>query len=269
MEKLTGFNPFDLHGRVIIVTGGGAGIGRVYCERLASAGARVVVADIDTDAARDCVRTIGDAKGDALASGCDISDAGAVKAMVDATVAHFGRVDGLVNNAALMSSLPRGAWHEITERDWDRVMAVNTRGLFLCCREVWQHMKRQGGGKIVNISSNRVFDGTPNRLHYSTSKAGVIGFTRSLAREVGPDNICVNAVAPGFFLTDQNRTLLTTTDGSLTDRGNTIIEHTPMGRFGTPEDLIGTLLWLCGNGSKFVTGVVVPIDGGFSAFSGV
>ena len=260
MEKLTGFNPFDLHGRVIIVTGGGAGIGRVYCERLASAGARVVVADIDTDAARDCVRTIGDAKGDALASGCDISDAGAVKAMVDATVAHFGRVDGLVNNAALMSSLPRGAWHEITERDWDRVMAVNTRGLFLCCREVWQHMKRQGGGKIVNISSNRVFDGTPNRLHYSTSKAGVIGFTRSLAREVGPDNICVNAVAPGFTASD---TQLASSDPAYMRKMAEINERKAIRRTQTPDDLVGAVMFLLSPASDYLSGQTINVDGGF------
>lgn len=202
MKAIETFNPFDLTGRVVIVTGGGAGIGRVYCQRLAQVGASVVAADVDGRAASDCAQGIAESGGRAVGVACDVSDAPAVKAMTADAIRIFGRIDGLVNNAALMSSLPRGAWHEIAESDWDRVMQVNTKGLYLCCREVVPYMTHQGGGKIVNISSNRVFDGTPNRLHYSTSKAGVIGFTRSLAREVGEHNICVNAIAPGFTASD-------------------------------------------------------------------
>lgn len=256
----TSFNPFNLHQRVVIVTGGGAGIGRVYCERLAASGAFIVAADIDMTAAESCVAAIELSGGKGLAVYCDISDSVSVETMVHKCVERFGRVDGLVNNAALMSALPRGAWHEILEEDWDRVMAVNTRGLFLCCRAVWPFMKRQGGGKIVNISSNRVFDGTPNRLHYSTSKAGVIGFTRSLAREVGDDNICVNAITPGFTASD---TQLASSDAQYTRQMTAINSRKAIKRTQTPEDLVGTMLFLLSPASDYISGQTINVDGGF------
>jgi 3-oxoacyl-[acyl-carrier protein] reductase len=254
------FNPFDLKERVVIVTGGGTGIGRVYCERLAASGAFIVVADIDLVAAESCIAAIETSGGKALAVYCDISDSVSVEAMVQKCVEHFGRVDGLVNNAALMSALPRGAWHEILEEDWDRVMAVNTRGLFLCCRAVWPFMKKQGGGKIVNISSNRVFDGTPNRLHYSTSKAGVIGFTRSLAREVGDDNICVNAITPGFTASD---TQLASSDPQYTQKMASINSRKAIKRTQTPDDLVGAMLFLLSSASDYISGQTINVDGGF------
>lgn len=253
-------NPFDLFGKVVIVTGGGAGIGRVYCERLAEVGASVVCADISADAAQACAAAIEARGGQALGVACDVSDPAKVDRAVAATLERFGRIDGLVNNAALMSSLPRGAWHEITVQDWDRVMAVNTRGLFLCCRAVWPHMKRLGRGKIVNISSNRVFDGTPNRLHYSTSKAGVIGFTRSLAREVGDDGICVNAVAPGFTASD---TQIATSDPAYQRRMAAIDERKAIKRTQVPDDLVGAVLFLLSPASDYITGQTINVDGGF------
>lgn len=254
------YRPFDLNGRVVVVTGGGAGIGRVYCQRLAQVGAAVVAADIDEGAALAVAAEIERDGGHALGLRCDVSDDVSVQAMVERTVARFGRVDGLVNNAALMSSLPRGAWHQIEVRDWDRVMAVNTRGLFLCCRAVWPHMQRQGSGKIVNISSNRVFDGTPNRLHYSTSKAGVIGFTRSLAREVGADGITVNAVAPGYTESD---TQLATSDAAYRDRMAAINERKAVKRTQTPDDLVGAVLFLLSPASDYLSGQTINVDGGF------
>jgi len=254
------YKPFDLAGRVVIVTGGGAGIGRVYCERLARVGAAVVAADIDERAAHAAAAACAADGGRALGLGCDVADEASVQSMVAQTVARFGRIDGLVNNAALMSSLPRGAWHEITVRDWDRVMAVNTRGLFLCCRAVWPHMKRQGGGKIVNISSNRVFDGTPNRLHYSTSKAGVIGFTRSLAREIGADGITVNAVAPGYTESD---TQLATSDPDYRQKMAAINARKAIARTQTPDDLVGAVLFLLSPASDYLSGQTINVDGGF------
>lgn len=254
------YNPFKLDERVIIVTGGGGGIGRVYCERLAASGAFIVAADIDMAGAESCVAAIEQSGGTGLAVFCDISDSISVNAMVQKCVEHFGRVDGLVNNAALMSALPRGAWHEILEEDWDRVMAVNTRGLFLCCKSVWPFMKKQGGGKIVNISSNRVFDGTPNRLHYSTSKAGVIGFTRSLARELGDDNICVNAITPGFTASDSQ---MITSDHQYIHKMALINDRKAIKRTQTPDDIVGAMLFLLSPASDYISGQTINVDGGF------
>ncbi len=183
-------------GRVVIVTGGGKGIGGVYCRRLAEAGAKVVVADIDEQANIDTVAAIRANGGEAAMATTDVSDEAAAREMVAETIEAFGRVDGLVNNASLMSVLPRGSWLDIGIERWDRVMAVNLRGIFLCCKAVFPHMAERGGGKIVNIASGRFWMGGPNRLDYSTSKAGVIGLTRSLASEVGQRNICVNAITP-------------------------------------------------------------------------
>src|SRR5712675_216724 len=173
---------FDLRSRVVIVTGGAVGIGAVYSERLVEVGARVVVADIAAAESQRLVARLSNS-GEALSAPTDISDVGAVERLVQATLDRFGRIDGLVNNASLMSALPRRSWLEIPVEEWDRVMAVNLRGMFLACRAVFPAMKAQGRGKIVNISSSRVFEGTPNRLHYTTSKAGVIGSTPALRSE--------------------------------------------------------------------------------------
>jgi 3-oxoacyl-[acyl-carrier protein] reductase len=249
----TPYTPFDMRGLVVMVTGGAAGLGRAYCEALARLGASVVCSDLDAD-------TLCGQGHQVLGAACDVAEAASVRRTVEAAIGRFGRIDALVNNAALMSTLPRGPWHGITEADWDRVMAVNTRGLFLCCREVYPHMKAQGGGKIVNISSNRVFDGTPNRLHYTTSKAGVIGFTRALAREVGDDNICVNAITPGFTASD---TQLSSTDAAYAARMEALNARKALKRTQVPSDLIGTLVFLLSPASDFITGQTLNVDGGF------
>jgi len=158
-----------------------------------------------------------------------------------------------------MSTLPRGAWHAIEEPDWDRVMAVNLRGMFLCCRAVYPHLQRGGGGRIVNISSNRVFEGTPNRLHYTTSKAGVIGFTRALAREVGDDNITVNAVTPGFTASE---TQVGASDPAYMARMALLNERKALKRTQMPEDLVGALLFLLSDASAYITGQTINVDGG-------
>src|SRR3954451_11669740 len=193
---------FDLSGRVVIVTGGGKGIGKVYAAAFADAGARVVAADIDGDAAKAVADEIAASGGEVIPLRTDIAEPDSTEAMAAAALDRFGAIDVLVNNASLMSVLARRSWLEIPVEEWDRVMAVNLRGMFLSCRAVFPAMKAQGRGKIVNISSSRFFEGTPNRLHYTTSKAGVIGFTRALAREVGEFGITVNAVAPGITLSD-------------------------------------------------------------------
>ena len=252
-------NLLSVRDRTIIVTGGGRGIGRVYCERMAEAGAKMVVADIDAEANDDTVAAIRAAGGEAVACATDVSDADQAERMARTAIDSFGRIDGLLNNASLMSVLPRGDWMEIDVERWDRVMEVNLRGIFVCCRAVVPQMREQGGGKIVNISSGRFWMGSPNRLDYSTSKAGVIGLTRSLATEVGPYNICVNAITPGFTLSDTQ----VASSGDYAQKN-----EPPPGRIirrhQYPDDLVGAVMFLMSAGSDFITGQTVNVDGGQS-----
>lgn len=248
---------FDVAGRVAIVTGGGRGIGRVYCERFAQAGMSVVAADIHAEEAERVVRKIKDQGGKALALRTDISNEKETLAMAEAAAREFGGIDALVNNASMMSALPRRPWNEIPLDEWDRVMAVDLRGLFLCCRAVVPHMKKRGKGKIVNISSGRVLEGTPNRLHYTTAKAGVIGFTRALARELGADKINVNVVLPGLTLSD---TQVASSQASYLAANDA--KSRALGRAQYPEDLVGTVLYLLSDASDYVTGQSFNVDGG-------
>ncbi|MGE5202088.1 MAG: SDR family NAD(P)-dependent oxidoreductase [Acidobacteriota bacterium] len=245
---------FDLRGRVVIVTGGAVGIGKVYAERLVEAGARVVIADVAAAEGEALAARLGAA---AVSVPTDISDPAAVERMVEATLARFGRIDGLVNNASLMSVLPRRSWLEIPVEEWDRVMAVNLRGLFLCCRAAVPAMRQQGRGRIVTIASTRVFEGTPNRLHYTTSKAGVVGFTRALAREVGADGITVNCIAPGRTLSE---TQIAGSDPAYLTDGTDALRA--ISRPQVPDDLVGALLFLLSDASAFVTGQTLVVDGG-------
>jgi 3-oxoacyl-[acyl-carrier protein] reductase len=250
-------NPrFDLSGRTVIVTGGGKGIGKVYAQEFAAAGAHVVAADVDEAAANAVAQAITATGGVALGLGVDIADEQSVTAMASATLDRFGAIDVLINNASLMSVLPRRSWLEIPVDEWDRVMAVNLRGMFLCCRAVFPTMKAQQRGKIVNISSSRFFEGSPNRLHYTTSKAGVIGFTRALAREVGEFGVTVNAVAPGLTASD---TQVQSTSGNyLAARSS----GRAIDRVQTPEDLVGAVMFLSSAASDFMTGQTLLVDGG-------
>ena len=243
---------------MVIVTGGGKGIGKVYAQEFARAGARVVAADIDGAAATAVAQAIVAQGHDAIGLASDVSDPDSTKAMAEAAVARFGGIDVLINNASLMSVLPRRSWLEIPDDEWDRVMAVNLRGLFLCCRAVFPAMRERGRGKIVNISSSRVWEGNPNRLHYTTSKAGVIGFTRALAREVGEFGITVNAVTPGLTLSD---TQVASSSGNylaVTAAGRAIA------RPQVPDDLVGAVMFLSCAASDFMTGQTINVDGGKS-----
>jgi len=252
-------NPrFDLQGRVVIVTGGGKGIGKVYAQEFAKVGARVVAADIDGPAAQTVAETIRAGGGEALGLATDVSDAGSALAMAQAAREKFSGIDVLINNASLMSVLPRRSWLEIPDEEWDRVMAVNLRGLFLCCRAVFPTMKERRYGKIVNISSSRVWEGNPNRLHYTTSKAGVIGFTRALAREVAEFGITVNAVTPGLTLSDTQ--VASSSNNYLATR----IENRAIARPQVPDDLVGAVMFLSSAASDFMTGQTVNVDGGRS-----
>ena len=250
-------NPrFDLAGRTVIVTGGGKGIGKVYAQEFAKAGARVVASDIDEAAAKSVAEALTAEGLEALGLGTDIADEQAVAAMTQATLDRFGAIEVLINNASLMSVLPRRSWLEIPVDEWDRVMAVNLRGTFLCCRAVFPAMKAQQRGKIVNISSSRFFEGSPNRLHYTTSKAGVIGFTRALAREVGEFGVTVNAVTPGMT---QSETQVQSSSGNYLA---TRVAGRAIERVQVPADLVGAVMFLSSAASDFMTGQTINVDGG-------
>jgi 3-oxoacyl-[acyl-carrier protein] reductase len=250
-------NPrFDLDGQTVVITGGGKGIGKVYSEEFAKIGARVFAADIDGDAAEAVAAKLRDNGLVAYGLRTDIADEASVARLAAAVLEKTGRIDVLVNNASLMSVLPRRNWLEIPLDEWDRVMAVNLRGMFLCCRAVYPAMKQQGRGKIVNIASSRVFEGTPLRLHYTTSKAGVIGFTRALAREVGGAGVTVNAVSPGNTLSE------TQVNSSSPQYLATRAEGRAIPRSQIPEDLVGAVMFLSSPASDFMTGQTLNVDGG-------
>jgi 3-oxoacyl-[acyl-carrier protein] reductase len=200
--------------------------------------------------------TIREAGGEALSVPTDVTDPAAVQAMADQAAQAFGGIDGLINNASMMSVLPRGDWFEISPERWDAVMAVNLKGIFLCCRAVYPYMKRRGGGRIVNISSSRIWEGNPNRLDYTTSKAGVVGLTRALAREVGDDRIGVNAVTPGFTLSETQLSSSSSNYLGGKDEGKCFK------RPQYPDDLVGTGMFLLSDASGYMTGQTINVDGG-------
>ena len=249
---------FDFTGRSVLITGGGKGIGKVYAEEFAKAGARVAMADIDAAAAESVGASLTKAGLQAFGLGVDIADEASVKAAVTAVLDRYGSIEVLINNASLMSALPRRSWLEIPVEEWDRVMAVNLRGMFLCCRAVFPAMKAHKRGKIVNISSSRFWEGTPNRLHYTTSKAGVIGFTRALAREVAEFGITVNALTPGMT---QSETQVASSSGNYLA---TRIAGRAIERVQVPADLVGAVMFLSSPASDFMTGQTVNVDGGKS-----
>jgi 3-oxoacyl-[acyl-carrier protein] reductase len=244
-----------LEGRVAIVTGGANGIGRAYVRGLAREGAAVAVADLDRNGVRSAAEEVRAMGARAVDVACDVTDARAVAAMVDRVVADLGTVHVLVNNAGVYPIRP---WTEIDESEWDRVLAVNLKAAFLCARAVHPFMKRQRYGKIVNVSSDTVLVGTPNLLHYVSAKAGVIGFTRALAREAGPDGIRVNAILPGLTETD---TVMRHLDAAYFDR---IVERQCLPGREQPTDLVGALLFLASAESDFVTGQSLAVNAGFA-----
>jgi 3-oxoacyl-[acyl-carrier protein] reductase len=242
-----------LEGRVAIVTGGGGGLAEGICARLASDGAAIATVDVSREKAErvaDVVKATG-----AMAVEADISDRRSVEAMADEVARGLGRVDILVNNAAIY---PRRAWTEIEEEEWDRVMAVNLKGYFLCARAVYPLMKEQGRGNIVNVASITFFIGWTLLLDYVASKGGIVGFTRTLAREVGPDGINVNAVAPGAFPTDAEK-IHPDQEGY----NRWVLEQQSIKRRGTPEDVGNLVAFLASDASSFITGQTIGIDGGW------
>ena len=229
---------------VVVVTGAASGLGAVYCRELAAAGYAVVGADV---AAVDGVD---------LAVDVDVTDRAATERLANATLERFGRIDALVNNAAVYSSIVKQPFEEISDDEWDRVMAVNVKGAWLCARAVAPAMRRQGRGKIVNVSSTTVPTAPPGFAHYVASKAAIVGLTRALARELGPDGICVNTLTPDYIAFDRDY------DIRQPDMASTLAAQRVFAREQTPEDMVGALLFLVGRGSDFVTGQNVSVNGG-------
>jgi NAD(P)-dependent dehydrogenase (short-subunit alcohol dehydrogenase family) len=247
----------NLDGKVIAITGAARGLGQEFAVRLAKAGARIVVSDVS-----DCADTIAQVKaagGNAIGTKLDVTDVNAAKAMVEAGTQAFGRLDGLINNAALYGALHGGRFDAIDEAEWDACMGVNVKGIWNCCKAAVPAMREAGGGSIVNIASLAATYGMPYGLHYTTSKAAVIGLTRGLARELGRDRIRVNAVAPSAVITEGTREFF----GGKLDRAlDTIKASQTIQRNLVPEDLSGTMLWLLSDASGFVTGQTIAVDGG-------
>ena len=248
-----------LEGKVAVITGGAAGIGFAYARRFLAEGARVVVADIaDPGAAVDKL----DRAGRALGVRTDVSDATSVHAMVEAARARFGRIDILVNNAAVFATLTPQRFDEIPEAEWDRVMAVNVKGVWNCARAVVPAMRAQGGGRIVNVASAIVAKGTALLMHYVTSKGAVVAMTRALAREFGPDRITVNAVAPGLILSDSVQA-----NPDITGfQEAAVMQARSLKRDAFPDDVEGTVVFLASDDSAFMSGQTLIVDGG-SVFS--
>lgn len=267
---------FSLKGQVAVVTGGSGVLGSAMARGLAQAGAKVGVLGRRREQAEAVVRTI-EAEGNCgLALVADVLSREQLEAACGAVLERWGRLDVLVNaaggNLPVATLQPGYSFFDLPVEGMEPVIALNLHGTLLPSQVFGEAMARAGRGCIVNISSMAAQRALTRVVGYGLAKAAVENATRWLAVELARSfgaGLRVNAIAPGFFVGEQNRALLLNADGTLTRRGQTIIDHTPAGRFGEPEELIGTLLWLCGPGARFVNGVVVPVDGGFSAFSGV
>jgi NAD(P)-dependent dehydrogenase (short-subunit alcohol dehydrogenase family) len=250
----------QLQDKVAIVTGAAQGIGRAYALALAAEGAKVAVADIVEGA--ETVEAITKAGGVAVDLPTDVSDEASVEAMVDAVVRQFGRVDILVNNAAVFVAVyPLKDFDQISVDEWDKVMAVNLRGTFLCCKAVAPYMRRQRYGRIINISSSVFWRGIPGFLHYATSKAGIIGLTRSLAHELGKYGVTVNGLAPGYT---QSEGVIRVQDEGIGQDPNEIAAAQAIPRPQVPEDLPGAAIFLASDASAFITGQTIVVDGGLA-----
>jgi NAD(P)-dependent dehydrogenase (short-subunit alcohol dehydrogenase family) len=248
-----------LAGRTAIVTGGAKGIGRHYSKALAGEGARVMIADIadGSDLAAELDSRHG--QGTALSSVTDVSDEQAVKDLVAKTIDSFGKIDILVNNAAMYVALHEQPFTEIDVALWDRVMAVNVRGSFLMAKHVARHMMKQRYGKIINIGSGTTFRGIPKMAHYVTSKGAVVAMTRTLSRELGEHGICINTLAPGFTLSE---TVVADNPEHVSTSRAGAIQRRSLKRDMHPPDLLGALIFLASSDSDFYTGQILAVDGG-------
>jgi len=268
---------FDIKDKNIVITGGAGILCGEMARALAARGAKVCVADYDAMRAHKVCQEIEAEGGFALPVEINVLERKTVQEAYACAVESLGHIDVLINgaggNKADATAVPPKTFFELPEDAMRAVFDLNCIGTIMPSQVFGKHMAERGEGTIINISSMCAFTPLTNVVGYSAAKAAVSNFTQWLSTYMAQrhsTNIRVNAIAPGFFLTKQNEFLLTDEKtGDLTPRGQTIIDHTPMGRFGDPADLVGTLIWLISDAAKFVTGIVVPVDGGFSAFSGV
>ena len=270
-------SPSEFCGRTVVITGGGGVLCSAMGLALAQRGARVAILQRRLQVAESLASRIRSQGGAAVAVQADVLDRPQVEAAAERIVAEFGRVDALINGAGgnrpEATTSPQLPFFDLPVEALRAVFDLNLLGTVIPCQVFGRLMVRDGRGAILNVASMASVRPLTRTVAYSAAKAGLSNFTQwlavHLAQEYSP-NIRVNAIAPGFFLTEQNRYLLTDREtGELTPRGRAILAHTPQGRFGTPEDLVGAVLWLLSDSAAFVTGTVIPIDGGFSAFSGV
>jgi NAD(P)-dependent dehydrogenase (short-subunit alcohol dehydrogenase family) len=266
----------DLSGKIAVVTGGAGMLCAAMCRALAQVGTRVAIFDMNLNAAEQLAAEICSAGGEAISVACNVLDRVSIEDTAQEVLAKFGHVDILINGAGgnkpQATTSPEKSFFDLPADALRWVFDLNLMGTILPSQVFGKIMAQQKSGVILNISSMNTFRPLTRIAAYSAAKAGVSNFTQWLAvhmaQEYSP-NIRVNAIAPGFFVGEQNRKLLLNDDGSLTSRGQSIIAHTPMARFGNPDDLLGAVLWLVSPATEFVTGIVVPVDGGFSAYSGV
>ena len=247
----------NVTGKVVAITGAARGLGQEFARALAADGARIVAGDINDCA--DTLDLVREAGPEGVGVKLDVTDVASTRAMVEAGLAAFGQIDALINNAALYGALHGGRFDQIDEAEWDAAMAVNVKGIWNCCKAAVPAMRKAGGGSIVNIASLAATYGMPYGLHYTTSKAAVIGLTRGLARELGRDRIRVNALAPSAVITEGTREFF----GDKLDRALEAVKAgQTIQRNLMPSDLVGAVMWLVSDASGFVTGQTIAVDGG-------
>jgi 3-oxoacyl-[acyl-carrier protein] reductase len=247
---------FDITGRVAIVTGAGQGIGRAFARALAASGAIPVIAEMNEAKATAVAEEIAADGGRALAVACDVSDEASIARLIDTVTGKYGRIDILINNAGIFSTLEMRPFDQIPVAEWERVLRVNLTGPFLCARAVLPAMRKQKRGRIINMASGAVRLGRPNYLHYIATKSALIGMSLSMSRELGPDGITVNAILPGATFTEIERKTVTPA------QKEKIIAMQCIQRAETPTDLVGTMLFLASDASEFLTGQSINLDGG-------